>query len=82
MNDALELQELDQHDPKLFKDDRTGGLAKVWITDGLTRRWVRDTAEVSYMQSLFHMSSSGTANLMVIPYTVVQRIPLVGDAPP
>lgn len=80
---AEELQELDQHTPKLVKDSRTGGLAKMWAWDGVHKRWVRDDAEAVELQTRFRMSSTYPTNpLPVVSFTILDRSPTVGDEPP
>jgi hypothetical protein len=77
-----ELMELDQHTPKLVRDGRTGGLAKVWAWDGIQRRWVRDDAEIAELQTRLRLSSTYPTNpLPVVSWTILQRSVLVGDDP-
>lgn len=78
-----EYMELAQASPAIVKDGRTGGLAKMWVWDGLSRRWVRDDAEAVEIQNRFGLPTTYPTNpLPVVSWPILQRSVLVGDSPP
>ena len=71
--------ELAQHSPVLVRDDRTGGNAKTWLSDGLTRRLMLDEAEVQLWHTRLGLRQGypPLSALPVVSWTLLQRVPEV-----
>lgn len=54
------------------------GTAPVYLTDGLTKRWIQDSAELKYWATLLKLPTKPDP----ISAAVLARLPLVGVAPP
>lgn len=72
-----ELLELAQNGTVICRDGRTTG-AKNWITNGLTKREMIDSAEVQTLQDLFGLPGDYPSTaLPVVSWTILDRIPTV-----